>query len=322
LIKSVSPALTAHAGGTKAAALALTEEINVITTCATALDSVLLPDATVGISLTIVNLGVATCAVYAAGTNTIDDIATANPAIIQPEQVVVFHCYTTAKWQSDYESGGVYDKIYTDTINENTAAAGVTIDGVLLKDAGVQAASVKHVTAFGTAAPNVTTTEFGDGRHITTVLTFTNLVLGAPTAGGNSAHGVLIHTLATTAISHLVKVIACEIGLTVGTVTTDTPDVGIGTAIGTGAVATLDGTGTFEDIITGQTWDKALNGTLDHFASLFTGVVTEATAFPFINAAGAATGIYLNAADGWAAGVTGNLTATGTIVIEYIVLTA
>jgi len=136
LITSVAPAITAHAGGTKAAAYVLTEELNVITVCATALDSVLLPAAVVGLKITLVNLGVATCAVYAAGTNTIDDIITTNPAIVQPEDVVTFYCYTTAKWQSDFESDGVYDKVYTDTISENTATAGVTIDGVKLKDGG------------------------------------------------------------------------------------------------------------------------------------------------------------------------------------------
>jgi len=211
--------------------------------------------------------------------------------------------------------------IATDNITETTTGSGITADGVLLKDASVSAASIKHTTMFGTAASNVTTVEYGDGRHITTTLSFTNLVLGAPTAGGNSAHGILLHTLATTAITHLVKCVMVEVGLTIGTTTTDTPDVGLGTVIASGAVATLDGTATFEDIITGQTWDKALDGTTDRFASIFTGVVTEATEFPLINAAGSATAIYLNAADGWAAGVTGNLTATGTVVIEYIVVT-
>jgi len=108
--------------------------------------------------------------------------------------------------------------------------------------------------------------------------------------------------------------------LTVGTTTTDTPDVGLGTVIATGAVAVLSGTGTFEDIITGQTWNKALTGVVDHFATLFTGVVTEATTVPLIPAAGAGTAIYLNAADGWAAGVTGNLTATGLVAITYTIV--
>lgn len=212
--------------------------------------------------------------------------------------------------------------IATNTISETTAGSGVTIDSVLLKDASVTASSIKHSTAFGTPAVNVTTQEYGDGRHITTTLSFSGLVLGAPTAGGNSAHGVLLHTLATTGITHLVKAIMVEVGLTVGGVTTDTPDVGLGTVIASGAVATLDGTGTFEDIITGQTWDKALNGTTDRFAFLpGGGVAIEAGVVPIIEAAGSATPIYLNVADGWDAGVTGNLTASGTVIIEYILVT-
>lgn len=133
-VSSVDPAITAHAGGTKAAAYALSKQINIVTTCATALDSLLMPTAVVGQQITVANLGVATCAIYGKGTNTIDDIATANPFILQPEDVVTFTCYTTAKWQSDSEAVSAYDKIYVDTISENTAAAGVTIDGVILKD--------------------------------------------------------------------------------------------------------------------------------------------------------------------------------------------
>jgi hypothetical protein len=290
---------------------ALTADTIAESTAATGvtIDSVLLKDGTVDLN------GVADALILDADGDTTISAPTANQIDIEVAGADDFRI--TANTFTAL-SGST---IATNTIAETTAATGVTIDGVLAKDGGIETASVKHVTVFGVAAPNVTTVEYGDGRHITTTLSFTNLVLGAPTAGGNSAHGVLLHTLSTTSISHLVKCVACEVGFTVGTVTTDTPDVGLGTVIGSGAVATLDGTGTFEDIITGQTWNKALDGTADRFASLFSGVATEATAFPFIDAAGSATAIYLNAADGWAAGVTGNLTATGTIVIEYIIMT-
>lgn len=210
-----------------------------------------------------------------------------------------------------------------DTIDESTADAGVTIDGVLLKDSVVTTSAVLRSTALGTAAANVTTLEYSDGRHVTTTLSFSGLVLGAPTAGGASAHGVLLHTLSTTAITHIVKLISVQLGLTIGTVTTDTPDVGLGTVIASGAVATLDTTGTFEDLITGQTWNVGLDGTADdYFAYLPTcGISTEATVLPIINASGSATPIYLNVADTWDAGVTGNLTASGIVIIEYIIMT-
>ncbi|MDD4157680.1 MAG: hypothetical protein PHY08_14035, partial [Candidatus Cloacimonetes bacterium] len=93
--RSCDPALTAHAGGTKAAGLALTKDINIITVCATLNDSVLLPTPEVGAEVIVGNLGAAGCAVYGSGTTTIDDILTANPFMIYPEEVIVFRAYTT-----------------------------------------------------------------------------------------------------------------------------------------------------------------------------------------------------------------------------------
>jgi len=174
VIKSVAPAVTAFATGGKPSATPLTEEINVITTCATALDSVLLPAAVVGLKITIANLGAATCAVYAAGTNTIDDVATANPVVLQVEDVVTFYCYTTAKWQSDFESDGSYGTVYVDTIAENTAANGVAIDGVLLKDNAISLVTggvsmtpnaVQYVTEVTLTAGQIVGTATGDLGH-------------------------------------------------------------------------------------------------------------------------------------------------------------
>ena len=136
LIYSVDPAVTAHAGGTKAAAFPVTEEINIITVCASDGDSILLPAAVVGLDIKVVNLSENLLYVYGAGTNTIDDILTANPFIMQAEDKVVFSCYTTAKWQSDSEADGVYSTLYVDTVAENTSGTGVTIDGVKLIDGG------------------------------------------------------------------------------------------------------------------------------------------------------------------------------------------
>ena len=106
-----------------------------------------------------------------------------------------------------------------------------------------------------------------------------------------------------------------DIGLTVGTVTTDTPDVGIGSVIGAGAIAVLNGT-TMEDYITAQTWNVALDGT--HFAAV--GPIGAAAGIHTgisLNTAADVKEIHLNAADGWNAGVTGNLTADGTVVLIW-----
>jgi len=137
-IKSVDKDVVAHAGGTKAGAIAdaaatITEQINIIKTCATALDSVVLPAAVVGMEVKIANLGATNAAVYAAGTDTIDDLVTANPIVIVPEVVVTFSCFDTGKWQSDAEtemsllvSAGVSGAAGTVEIFPSTALRGKT----------------------------------------------------------------------------------------------------------------------------------------------------------------------------------------------------
>jgi len=56
--------------------------------------------------------------------------------------------------------------IEVDTVNEATAAAGVTVDGVLLKDGGVTATSASSITAASGTALRVTNTGSGDSLLI------------------------------------------------------------------------------------------------------------------------------------------------------------
>jgi hypothetical protein len=165
----------------------------------------------------------------------------------------------------------------------------------------------------GTVGTGVTAKEYGDGTIHRTVLTLTAVSLGAPTAGGNSAHGALIYTFP--AGTHLHSVTGMSVGLTVGTVTTDTPDVGIGSVIGSGAQALLSGVGaTSEDYITGQTAaDCAATPTVVEPIGAVAGIHTGIS----LNGAAAAKTVHLNAADGWAAGVTGNLTADGEVTLVW-----
>ncbi len=166
----------------------------------------------------------------------------------------------------------------------------------------------------GAAGTNVSAQEYSDGYNHVTVLSLSSVSLGAPTAGGDSAHGALIYTFPAGA--HLHSHTYWNVGLTVGGVQTDTPDVGVGSVIGSGAVATLDLVGaTSEDYITGQTWGSTLDGTAEvvsptpAVAGLFTGISN--------NAAADVKAVHLNAADGWNAGVTGNLTADGVVILRW-----
>lgn len=160
----------------------------------------------------------------------------------------------------------------------------------------------------GTAGTNVVAEETGIGESRTTKLTLSNFVVGA--LGGalaDLALGGLVYTLPAGAQN--VELAYMSVGLTaVGTAAT--PDVGIGTTQGSGAVATLDLVGAAaENIITGQT------------AADISGTVTEISSTPdLLVASGGDKTIYLNAADGWAADNTGNLTADGIIVLKWTIL--
>lgn len=90
--------LTAHAGGTQAAALALTKAINNVTTVATAGDSVKLPASAAGLEITVANNGAASMQVYGAGTDTINGVATATGVAQLPGQVVVYTAAVAGNW--------------------------------------------------------------------------------------------------------------------------------------------------------------------------------------------------------------------------------
>jgi hypothetical protein len=95
---SAASGLTAHAGGTQAAALALTSAINNVSTVATAGDSVRLPASAAGMEISITNSGVASMQVYGAGTDTINGVATATGVAQLPGQTVVYTCAIAGNW--------------------------------------------------------------------------------------------------------------------------------------------------------------------------------------------------------------------------------
>lgn len=196
---------------------------------------------------------------------------------------------------------------------------GVAVEGAQVANfdtEGFKADSVQNRALLGTAGTNCTVKEYGDGRDITTVITLTNVDMGAPTAGAASAVGALIYTFPAGAHCHMVSYMS--VGVTIGTVTTDTPDVGVGSVIASGATALLSGTATFEDYITGQTAADSAGTATVKTATATAGALTGIS----LNEAASAKTIHINAADTWDAGITGNLTATGTVTLKWTRLSA
>ena len=160
----------------------------------------------------------------------------------------------------------------------------------------------------GTPVTGVTVREYGSGRNHLTKLTFSALTVDAIAAGAAEAIGKLLYTFPAGVIK--VKSAYMSVGLTNtdGSIDADTPDMGLGTVIGTGSVSVLGGTATFEDILTGQTVNNC-TGTAE-VKTVHCELTIET---------GAAHTVHLNVADTWAAADTA-LKATGTVTLEWVLL--
>lgn len=101
ILNSFTDTITAHAGGTQAAALALVSVVNRVTVVGTAADSVKLPPSTPGMSILIINDAAANALqVFGAGTDTIDGVATATGVALTAAKRAWFICATAGAWQS------------------------------------------------------------------------------------------------------------------------------------------------------------------------------------------------------------------------------
>jgi hypothetical protein len=169
-------------------------------------------------------------------------------------------------------------------------------------------ASVTLDAGPGVANSGVTATESNSGGHRVTKLTFTNLSIGAVAGAADQALGKLLYTLPAGAA--IVRAAHMEVALTSteALIDADTPDVGLGTLLASGAQALLSGVGAAaENILTGQTFPnttgtQVAKGVNDQMLDI---KPTDSHA------------IHLNVADGWA-GADSALKASGTVLLEWV----
>lgn len=106
---SLAATLTAHAGGGQASATAITEELNIVTICATAGDSVKLPSAVAGFKIIVKNEGATALDIFPFSGDSIDALAVNLAVRIQPGTVVSFIAATSVVWQSDIDRSFTLD---------------------------------------------------------------------------------------------------------------------------------------------------------------------------------------------------------------------
>lgn len=187
-----------------------------------------------------------------------------------------------------------------------TGMGNITSNGIIIS------ANLKTTGNVGVAdSSTVTAVEYGDGFHHITVLTLTTFIIGTPNAGNADDFGSVLYTFPTG--THVQSTMYYNIGLTVGTQTDDTPEIGIGSIEADGSSASLSSTEM--DYITSNAWSTALTGGAEVFgpdvatAGALTGIS--------LNASGDSKKVWLNAADTWNASVTGTLRASGTVIIVW-----
>jgi hypothetical protein len=173
--------------------------------------------------------------------------------------------------------------------------------------------AIENSTNAGSAASDVTATEYGDGHVHVTELAISGMEFTVAGAA-DEAIGNLVYTFPAGVHEHEVSYmsIALQGG---GTVDSDTPEVGVGSAEASGAVAVLGGTSAFEDYIEGTaaancSGTATVVGPVGATAGVLTGIS--------LNTASDDKTVYLNIADGWAGADT--VTASGTIVLKWTTL--
>lgn len=100
-IASAVNALTAHAGGGQGSATALTKQINRVTTVGTAGDSVILPAATAGLAITVINAAAANAMdVFPQSGEVINALAADTALSVAANKTVIFFCAVNGTWNS------------------------------------------------------------------------------------------------------------------------------------------------------------------------------------------------------------------------------
>jgi len=124
---SATDAITAFAGGGQGSAVALTSQINSITTSATAGDSVALPTSIAGHSVQVSNIGAAYADVFPISGDLIDELSVNIAVSLAPGQSIIFTCSVAGSWKSTPQEA--LGAKYTTGTTTTTFAAGELTGG-------------------------------------------------------------------------------------------------------------------------------------------------------------------------------------------------
>lgn len=226
----------------------------------------------------------------------------------------------SADTAGSYSLFGVQPSGYTDVSAGSTVTVGpFDVDKIYEVDnlsfsyvpyivQNVDDVSVKIVNTVnvGVAADGVTAEEHGNGYQNTTKLTV-NTILPAIAGGADLSVGALLYTLPAGAVVVDVSYMNVAVTQTEGNITTDTPDVGLGTVIASGVHALLSDTTGAENLLTGQTATDCSG----------TSTVKTVADQRLVIESGDDHTVYFNAAAAWSASGDAAAIVSGTVVLNW-----
>lgn len=163
ITQSDAPAITAAAGGGQANATPLTKQLNRVAIVATPGDSVLLPAAVAGMTISIVNDAANPMQVIGAGTDTINGVAAATGVAQMQKSIVYYSCTVAGAWVAEGIGCGYAGSLPTvSAANGLTATAAGTQATALLLGAVINrvtvVATIGDATKLPVAAPGLSVT--------------------------------------------------------------------------------------------------------------------------------------------------------------------
>jgi hypothetical protein len=169
-------------------------------------------------------------------------------------------------------------------------------------------------TQGSTPVGTVSIVEYGNVKDITTVLTLTNFIVGAPGAAA-AAKGFGNIVYAFPAGQHFELVYGMSNIVLTAAGTAVAAKVGLGSVVASGVISVLSGTATFQDRVAAATINTAAGGgtAVSTLACATAGIGTGIA----LNTESSVKNVFLNAAGTWNVNNTGNLTATGTIILKW-----
>lgn len=184
----------------------------------------------------------------------------------------------------------------------------------------LQSNSLISLTPIGStpaaAGNTVTVAEYTDGANVVTVLTLNNFVVGALAgAAAALAVGNIVYAFPTGDQHTEASYSFDNVSLTAAGTAVSGAKLGIGSVVGSGAVATLAGTATFMDRLTQQTVPTAATG--GAATSALVNVTAGVNTGIGLNTTSSVKNVFLSGCATWNADNTGNLTASGRIFIQW-----